>query len=112
MKHFTKRVRDPRKRGIYWTLSERTDKKYTVGDAVRAAQVLLNTQLERIPKVGLEGFMNGFCLIRLECLNGVWLNEKITLVDLNFIATHLANETIAFYYPSSTPSDSQSTEEG
>lgn len=86
--------------GIHFTHRERTEKKYTVGDAVRAAQIHIQIAMDKATEglPPLEKAMEGFVLPRMEVLGAVPLGSRITLQDLNVIAVHLTNETLNYYF--------------
>lgn len=69
-------------KNVPFTLSERTQKKYTIADAIKAAQEYLRDR-------GLAMCMNS--------VSRLSETEPITLVDLNHISAELVEESM-FYY--------------
>jgi hypothetical protein len=97
MQHYTKRQRRPK---VYFTPSERTEKNYTVADAIRAAQVIIDNRFGPNPKPpkSFDELMDGFLPVDLGLLNYTWLGEKLTLVEVNQISTMLSENTISRAY--------------
>lgn len=81
--HYLKRVRH--QRDVVFTRSEVNDKKYTVADAVTAAQVVLDGKRKlRQPRIQVS----------ITALQGRSLSEKISILELNRIQDHLVNEAL------------------
>lgn len=86
--------------GLTFTYSERTEKKYTVADAVRASVLHIAAAMEKANRNAdpLDKALDSFVLPRLQALDGAWLGRAITLVDVNVLAVHIANETLNYYF--------------
>lgn len=64
---------------MYYTRSERTEKKYTVEDAIKAAEIVL---AGKVPT----------CLNPIQA-KGYSVHDKLTLVELNDLSEHIVSDS-------------------